>query len=389
MITSQLIQLLLSFVILPIHPKQAHKNPVYFYKHLEGTINNTYKIQMDLKFMRVPYDGDSTERFEGSYYYENKGIVLNLTGQHQKEVIELEAFSPQGVEVTEKFTGQFDDQGNFSGTWQQQSKKFSFELKETYANGSVRFRPVTYTFTGKTFPDKKVSPTVSVYQEFFLPFQYSNALALKFLRDSLAQQNEIKTRTYTEKAIQADMATQAKQYVIQSKQETAQEKETGSYDEKAESMFQYNRDQSKSINVLFNTSNLLSIGFGFYEYTGGAHGMYGVTYRVYDLISKKRIGLKHLFKQGTEAALKTLLVDYAKRGYGLSADQKLTEAGFFESTLPLTRNFYLTHKTITFTYMPYEVAPYAMGMVAVTIPYEKVKPLLKETSPVSRFWSSN
>lgn len=387
MIVSRLTSSILYFLFLLTDSGTTQQTPVYFYKHLEGTINHTYKIQMDLKFMRVPYDGDSTERFEGSYFYESKGILLSLTGHYEHDRIELEAFSQQGSEASEKFTGQFDDNGVFKGQWQFQSKKFPFELKETYTNGSVQFQPITYTLSSKTFPGKKVSPTVSVYQEFFLPLQYPNATALRFLRDSLSRQNRLKTRIYTEKAIQADLASQAKKYVTQARQETVEEQANGNYEEKAESMFQYNRDQSNSIQVAFNSASLLSIGFNSYEYSGGAHGMYAVNYKVYDLTSRKRILLKHLFKSGTDAALKTLLIDYAKQNFGLTAAQKLTEAGFFENILPLTENFYLTHKTITFTYVPYEVAPYAMGMVSVTIPYEKLKPLLKENSPVRRFWS--
>lgn len=386
MITSRLISLIIYVTFQCVYVGRTQNHSIFFYKHFEGTINHTYKIQMDLKYMRVPYDGDSTARFEGTYFYESKGILLSLIGRYEQDMIELEAFSSQGSEASEKFVGQLAEDGVFRGKWQFQSKTFPFELKETYVNGSVPFLPITHTFNGKTFPSKKVSPTVSVYQEFFLPLQYKNVVTLKFLRDSLLHYNNLKTRIYTEKAIQTDMANQAKKYVTQAREETVTEQANGNFDDKEEAMFQYNRDLSKSVQVVFNTTNLLSIGFSLYEYTGGAHGMYGVTYKVYDLLSKKHITLKHLFKPGTEVALKALLIDYAKQNYSLTAAQKLTEAGFFENTLPLTSNFYLTHKTVTFTYMPYEVAPYAMGMVSVTIPYEKLKPLLKENSPLHRFW---
>jgi hypothetical protein len=132
---------------------------------------------------------------------------------------------------------------------------------------------------------------------------------------------------------------------------------------------------------------LLSVGLGVYEFTGGAHGNYGIVYSVYDLPSRRQVTYQQLFKTGIENALLQLLLEYAKRNYGLAPAQKLTDGGFFEDFLPVTDNFYLTNKTVTFCYTPYEVAPYAMGMISVTIPYEKLRPLLNDSAPIRRFWA--
>ncbi|MCU0355267.1 MAG: hypothetical protein MUD08_16250, partial [Cytophagales bacterium] len=155
-----------------------------FYKHFEGTINQKHRIQMDLRLMRVPYDGDSVERFEGFYHYESKGILLNLTGQYRDGSVELEAYSAQGGETTERFTGHISEKGAFSGTWRHQDQMFPFSLQETYSSGSIGFRPVVHTSSIKLRPGHPHSPTASSYREFLLPT--GSPKPPRFLFDSLA-----------------------------------------------------------------------------------------------------------------------------------------------------------------------------------------------------------
>ena len=47
-----------------------------------------------------------------------------------------------------------------------------------------------------------------------------------------------------------------------------------------------------------------------------------------------------------------------------------------------TENFYLSEKGITFYYNIYEIAPYVMGPVEITLPYEIMSHLLSDDTMV-------
>lgn len=116
------------------------------------------------------------------------------------------------------------------------------------------------------------------------------------------------------------------------------------------------------------------------EYSGGAHGNYGYTGYTFDVESGRLLALADILKDADgfrEAAVKDIL-------------QKLEETygdGLFPDYADAVRdtwsreegpNWYLDASGITFLFNPYEVGPYAMGDVRVTLPYEKFVSYIKE-----------
>ena len=123
------------------------------------------------------------------------------------------------------------------------------------------------------------------------------------------------------------------------------------------------------------------------QFLGGAHGshsMSGITFRKSD---GRRFGYEMLRNTNTEDFRKLLkmgLKQYVEStGQKVNDDKQLAEVLFINNDvnyLPLPETPpYLTEKGMAFIYQPYEIAPYAVGSISFTIPYENLKPFLTET----------
>jgi hypothetical protein len=111
-------------------------------------------------------------------------------------------------------------------------------------------------------------------------------------------------------------------------------------------------------------------------YLGGAHGMREKTYFVISLEENEALKLEDLLRPGTEAELGSLLEDALRSYAKLQKGEPLSAGGFFEDTVEIPGNFFLSPGGLGFHWDPYEIAPYVMGSIEVIIPAEAVLPLL-------------
>lgn len=107
-----------------------------------------------------------------------------------------------------------------------------------------------------------------------------------------------------------------------------------------------------------------------YGYSGGAHGMDALTCRTFDLKTGREIFEEDLFKPGYEDRLTEVL-----RTNLLSSieDQNM----LFETDITPSDNFYLTSEGITYIYQRYEIGPYAIGIIKVTIPWKEIQDIIR------------
>lgn len=113
------------------------------------------------------------------------------------------------------------------------------------------------------------------------------------------------------------------------------------------------------------------------EYTGGAHGMYTTTYLNIDLHTLTPLRLDQLFVAEYREALTDLLWHQLMADNGVATRAELEEMGYASTgELEPTDNFYLSSEGITFHYNVYDIAPYVMGAIDITLPYEMVEHLL-------------
>lgn len=154
----------------------------------------------------------------------------------------------------------------------------------------------------------------------------------------------------------------------------------------ADSFPVFGMENSLEVKVECNTDSFITLTYGYYVYTGGAHGGYlcgGASFNKADgrqlgwnvidlskkdqLIALIREGLKEYFEVKTDAELEEQLQLFD------DPDTPVDES----ASLPLPQTEpYLTDKGVVFIYQQYEIACYAAGLPTCVIPFEKI-PMLK------------
>lgn len=119
-----------------------------------------------------------------------------------------------------------------------------------------------------------------------------------------------------------------------------------------------------SYEVTLNSNDLLSINITYYEYTGGAHGMYTMINYTFDTKTGKLLALQDLFIPEfdfiTPIKDKVLTeVNKEREIYFAEAPELITQTDF---------SFYLLPKTIVVYYDLYDIAPYSSGIRTFEIP---------------------
>ena len=105
-------------------------------------------------------------------------------------------------------------------------------------------------------------------------------------------------------------------------------------------------------------------------YTGGAHPFTATRPFTYDLRNAKVLDLGNMFVPGSTDKLVGIIKGALARQLGVDVS-KLDNAGIFASQLTYPGQPYIAGGGVVFHYNPYDIAPYAMGPVDVTVyPYE-------------------
>jgi hypothetical protein len=133
--------------------------------------------------------------------------------------------------------------------------------------------------------------------------------------------------------------------------------------------------------VLYRQTNLLSLEFFHYNFSGGAHGSYGSMGASFDLRTGRRLRYDDIFRPEAAQQLPALLGQAVRRLVGLAATDPLDKQ-LFVKQMPVTHNVFLTTGGAIFIYQPYEIAPYAQGEVRVFLPLAAIRPLLREGLPL-------
>jgi len=120
--------------------------------------------------------------------------------------------------------------------------------------------------------------------------------------------------------------------------------------------------------ILFESPEIISISITSYLNTGGANGNTVITFLNFDAQTGKRLQNTDLIKN--DAGFKTLAASYFKKN--LKDEDMLFKPDSFQ----LPENMGYVEDGIHLLYNTYEIAPYAMGIIEFTIPFEKVRPFL-------------
>ena len=128
---------------------------------------------------------------------------------------------------------------------------------------------------------------------------------------------------------------------------------------------------SENINVRMTQLNerFLVYKISFDAYSGGAHPSYEAKYLVFDVEKSKILSFENMFKPGNdENIFKVVEHQLCQNYYVENLDELAEKSGIFISDLFLSKNIYITAQDIVFFYNPYDIGPWAMGVVEVKVP---------------------
>ncbi|MDR0382812.1 MAG: RsiV family protein [Spirochaetaceae bacterium] len=115
-----------------------------------------------------------------------------------------------------------------------------------------------------------------------------------------------------------------------------------------------------------------------YVYLGGAHGQNEKICFVLDTGALSQVLLDDILQDGAKAVLQEHVDDALGSKYGAGPGAPLRAAGFLEDSGGVPENFFLSPEGLGFCWNPYEIAPYSMGIIEITLPYGDIESLLND-----------
>ena len=140
----------------------------------------------------------------------------------------------------------------------------------------------------------------------------------------------------------------------------------------------FNFFQKIETHTAFYYKHLLTFSIYREDYTGGAHGFYSTNFLNIDLRTLKTITLDDLLQGDYEEELTTLIEQRLMQDNNAANADELYDMGYGTTgNIAPIDNFYLTPDGITFHYNIYEIAPYVIGPIEVTVGFDKMKDMLR------------
>jgi hypothetical protein len=116
-----------------------------------------------------------------------------------------------------------------------------------------------------------------------------------------------------------------------------------------------------------------------YAYLGGAHGQTEKTFFVLDAKLGTQVFLNDILRSDARALLQERINDALREKYGLESGASLKAAGFFEDVVDVSGNFFLSpDNELGFCWDNYDIAPYAMGIIEIALPYSQIEDTLND-----------
>ncbi|WP_029904837.1 DUF3298 and DUF4163 domain-containing protein [Prevotella sp. 10(H)] len=138
--------------------------------------------------------------------------------------------------------------------------------------------------------------------------------------------------------------------------------------------------------VIFDMDNLLSYQISSMDYKGGANSSTAYRNVVIDLKTGKMLSEQDIFMHDYKKILNTLLIRKIVAQNKVQKPEDLLEFGYWGiEDLTSNENFYVDSNGVTYIFNPGEYSAPSVGEIKVYLPYEEIRNILKEDSPVSIF----
>ena len=126
-------------------------------------------------------------------------------------------------------------------------------------------------------------------------------------------------------------------------------------------------------NFTYTDENILSYTATRYTYSGGAHGMTAETAYNFDRNTGNAVTEENFFNEGYVGKLTELLTAHLPEALESPADTSM----LFLKTIEPNGNFSIGNDGVTYIYNQYEIAPYSMGIIRISVPWEELDGLLR------------
>lgn len=135
---------------------------------------------------------------------------------------------------------------------------------------------------------------------------------------------------------------------------------------------------SDKCRILAKSVNAHSIGFTdkyivykIEEYVdnGGAHPVFANTFLNYDIKNNRVMNFDNMFTKGNnELLLDVIKATLCDMFYAQSLSELGERSGIFTDQIFVSHNIYISDTNVVFYYNPYDIAPWAVGPIAVVVP---------------------
>lgn len=112
----------------------------------------------------------------------------------------------------------------------------------------------------------------------------------------------------------------------------------------------------------------------YYTYSGGAHGMQGLIPVVLSTVTGDIVTEADIFAEGYDEALREGLRAHLQDAFTDNAEDFEC---IFNKNIEPNGCFEVGKEGITYHYQPYEIAPYYLGVIPVTVPWSELKAYIK------------
>lgn len=354
-----------------IQAKQTNK-----YYHLKGYLADM-PVTMEL-LEETDYHNEYGRFFRGFYRYDEYGGPISVYGnlENGNRLILTEQGSWDDNPHT--FQGRWNDSGNFSGKWLNGNGADVYNFRLVLDNNVVPLEGWGVEDSLKAFAHWEHSPTLYYGAEWLKVKEEWNKPAVRaFLETEIAK--GLLGETYaTEEALPKGLNKQCADYFAEYQSEMQSMRDAGLIDSLAEpdAFLSTSYNYNSSVQVYFNSPDLLTLGYTDYSYTGGAHGMFGTRVASYDLRAARSLSLDDILLPGFEKQVGIALERAARLKYNLKPRESL-DAILFEKEIQPNGNFGLTDKGVFFVYTPYEIAPYAAGEIELYVSFEQISEFVR------------
>ncbi|MFL5811503.1 MAG: DUF3298 domain-containing protein [Flavisolibacter sp.] len=350
--------LLTAFIIISIQSFSQEHASAGWYKMFAGKINNQ-PLTMHIH--------KADHGYSGYYYYDQQQKPVYFTGDDTTVKGKVQLGAWMDPEVTEYFSFVVSD-GALAGNWKktEKGKPVDFSLAEVKMPKSFM-----YVFTSgvtKLRPKLKGSPESSFEAESIWP--EGNNPADSFLK-RMIRREFLAERSNKDIGIILvdDKKNHFKSYLEDNKNE--KDKDI------LEMLTRYSSESSQKLMIFYRSGTMLGLSNYDFEYYGGAHGMYGISYVNIDLVHRKELALQDVLTKDGIKKLRPLLEKTFRVQMKLKPTDPLEQGGLLVDKIEPSKNFYLTGKGIGFGYNPYEIGSFAMGAIDIFIPYTELAAYLQ------------